>query len=87
MSGDDDNFSDKYTIHNGFCWQIHKAKPLRYECFGSFVNIIKGLLCIAMFVYILAKMSKNHRRALAGYTRNTVFNVVVRVYDIIWVVD
>lgn len=68
----DDNYGGHMVIHSGICYELHKAKPLRYECFGNFVNIIKGLLCIAMFVYVLAKMSKNHRRALAGYTKNTV---------------
>jgi hypothetical protein len=61
-----------YVVNSGFCYQLHKAKPQRFDCFGSFVNMIKGSVCMAMFVYILAKMNINHRRALAGYTKNTV---------------
>lgn len=64
--------SQDFIISSGFCYEIHKAKPQRFECFGSFVNIIKGIICMGMFVYILAKMNNNHRRALAGYTKNTV---------------
>jgi hypothetical protein len=61
-----------YVVSSGFCYQLHKAKPQRFDCFGSFVNMIKGAICMVMFVYILAKMNTNHRRALAGYTKNTV---------------
>jgi hypothetical protein len=66
--------ANDYLVSRGICYDIHKAKPQRFECFGSFVNIFKGLVCTAMFAYILAKMNKNHRRALAGYTKNTVWS-------------
>jgi hypothetical protein len=61
-----------HTIHEGFCFDLHKAKPLHVDCLGTFVNLTKGVISIFMSSYILNKMNKNHRRALAGYTRNTV---------------
>lgn len=61
-----------YVVNEGFCFNLHKAKPLNVECLGTFVNITKAILSIFMCFYILRKMNKNHRRALAGYTKNTV---------------
>lgn len=60
------------NLDDGICYQVHTAKPSRYECFGTFVNIFKGAICFVMCGYILRKMFKNHRRALAGYTKNTI---------------
>lgn len=61
-----------YSVQSGFCFDIHRAKPSRFECFGTFVNLVKGVICFGMCGYILRKMFKNHRRALAGYTKNTI---------------
>lgn len=61
-----------FTIDNGFCYDMHIAKSSRFECLGTFVNLFKGMLCFGMCGYILRKMFKNHRRALAGYTKNTI---------------
>lgn len=63
-----------YTIDEGFCFELHRKKALHVECLGSFANLIKGFICIVMAIYILRKMFKNQRRALAGYTKNTVRN-------------
>ena len=60
------------TVEDGFCYDVHTAKPTRFECFGTFINMFKGVLCFIMCGYILRKMFKNHRRALAGYTKNTI---------------
>ena len=61
-----------YSIHDGFCYNMHTAKFSRFECFGTFINLFKGTCCFIMCGYILRKMFKNHRRALAGYTKNTI---------------
>lgn len=59
-------------IDDGFCYDMHTAKTSRFECLGTFINLVKGVVCFGMCGYILRKMFKNHRRALAGYTKNTI---------------
>lgn len=57
---------------SGFCTSLHDAGPSDFPCLGSYVSLLEGVIAMAMFVYVLKKMFKNNRRAVAGYTKNTV---------------
>jgi hypothetical protein len=78
-------------IASGFCYDIHVYSMFEFTCFGTLVNIINSVVCFFMFGYSLRKMQSNHRRALAGYTKNTInidvhmnLMMAVAIWCLIW---
>jgi hypothetical protein len=60
------------AIHDGICYRMHDASPATVPCLASYQSMMQGAVCGFMFFYMLKKISKAHKRALAGYAKNTI---------------
>lgn len=73
------------------CRDLRYASPdyILTECAISYLNITQSTLLLGQFLYLLNKLVCNNRRALAGYTKNTVaISVHIRILEgsIVWCV-
>lgn len=59
-------------VQSGICYDIHTYSILSFTCLGTLINLFNAAICIFNFGYCLRQMQRNHFRALAGYTKNTV---------------
>lgn len=78
-------------IDHGFCYDIHVFSFLQFTCMSTAVSIFNSMVCFFMFGYCLRKMQSNHRRALAGYTKNTInidihmnLMMAVAIWCLVW---
>jgi hypothetical protein len=75
------------VVDSGFCFEMHTTPALSYTCFGTALNVVEAIICLLMFGYSMVKMQKNHRRALAGYTKNTVVQSLVLLHPFIFYIQ
>jgi len=62
-------------VTSGVCYDFHNATPGLVDCLAPWQSLIQGLICVAVFGHLLRKMHRAHKRALAGYAKNTI-NIV-----------
>lgn len=60
------------VVTHGVCYDIHEASPSSVPCLASWQSMLQGALCCVQFFYMLKKINKAHKRALAGYAKNTI---------------
>lgn len=78
-------------IDSGFCYDIHVFSFTAFTCLSTAVSIFNAIICFVTFGYCLNKMQSNHRRALAGYTKNTInidihmnMMMTVAIWCLVW---
>ena len=59
-------------IREGACYRMHDSGPKLIPCLASYQSMMQGVVCSFMFFYMLKKINKAHKRALAGYAKNTI---------------
>ena len=60
------------VIDGGFCYNLHEARPHSVDCLASWISLSQGLTCICVFLHLMRKLLRGHKRALAGYAKNTI---------------
>lgn len=63
---------DIRVVREGACYVMHDASPQGIPCLASYQSMLQGLVCTYAFFYLLKKVNKAHKRALAGYAKNTI---------------
>ncbi len=73
-----------------FCLDLRDEQPdFGTDCSTSYLNILFSTILFSAFLHVLNKLVRNNRRALAGYTKNTVsIDVHIRILEgvILWCV-
>jgi len=72
----------------GNCEDLHNVYPEELaECAPTYMNGLFSVVLFAKFLDVLSKMARNNRRAVAGYTKNTVsIDVHIRILEglVVW---
>jgi hypothetical protein len=81
-------------INSGFCYDLHETAPQSVDCLASWISLMQGIACISIFIHLMRKLLRSHKRALAGYAKNTIniashaqaFSGVI-IYYILWGIE
>jgi len=82
------------AITSGFCYDLHESRPAAVDCLASWISLAQGGICAGIFFHLMRKLLRSHKRALAGYAKNTInisshhkaFSGVI-VFYILWAVS
>jgi len=75
-----------------FCADLRSHSPTWVtdtDCVSSYLNIVLSTILFSQFLRLLNKLVANNRRALAGYTKNTVsIDIHIKILEgaILWTV-
>lgn len=81
-------------ITSGFCYDMHELRPANVDCLASWISLTQGSVCTGIFFHLMRKLLRSHKRALAGYAKNTInisshskaFSGVILFY-ILWAIS